>query len=203
MSSETPVLALEASNRGARASLDGVTTRSTASILNATRYYLVLPALSPYKGHFLSCAQAILLSLLLSSEMQSLSGDWISYCTQLTSSASVSLERSNKCGVIARPLQLCIVLGSSSRRKRKNISGIFKRSDSKQPKQSISMSSSSRCIMPHDLALELGAGMLPTLALASPGIAKHVFPTEQIYTALHAVHLSCLLFCCHLCHACS
>ena len=40
VSSEIPTVAQEASNISARASLDGVLTRSTASILNATRYCL-------------------------------------------------------------------------------------------------------------------------------------------------------------------
>lgn len=53
MFSESPEVAQEASNRSARASLDGVLTRSTASILNATRYSLSLSIPGPLTACFL------------------------------------------------------------------------------------------------------------------------------------------------------
>lgn len=54
LSSEVSMVAQEVSSRIARASLDGVTTRSTASILNATRYH---PLLSSAAGHFTTLLQ--------------------------------------------------------------------------------------------------------------------------------------------------
>ena len=138
MSSEVPTMAQEASNRSARASLDGVLTRSTASILNATRYCPSLSMSSPLTACFLRHARPSLFLLLLSPKCNIMPGVWTSYCTQLISSASASLEKSNKCGVTVKPLQLSITPGTSSRRKRRSTSGMYKRSDSKQPKQNIS-----------------------------------------------------------------